>query len=87
MGRSMITKETLSAIADAVVEAIDKIPNSKERGEKVCMGADGTPTSQIDKVAENAASAMAERVSFVIMLRPIALPVYCLCARARAVRA
>ena len=51
----MITKETLSAIADAVVEAIRKIPDSKCRGEKVCMGADGTPSSQIDKVAENAA--------------------------------
>lgn len=47
--------ETLSAIADAVEDAISKIPGSKARGETVCMGADGTPTSQIDKVAENAA--------------------------------
>ena len=47
--------ETLSRIADAVQSAIEKIPGSKCRGEEVCMGADGTPTSQIDKVAENAA--------------------------------
>lgn len=51
----MITLETLSGIADAVQAAIEKIPNSKCRGETVCMGADGTPTSEIDKVAENAA--------------------------------
>ena len=51
----MSTIETLSAIADAVQDAICKIPNSKCKGEKVCMGADGSPTSQIDKVAENAA--------------------------------
>ena len=51
----MITMETLSQIADAVQSAIEKIPGSKCRGEEVCMGADGTPTSQIDKVAENAA--------------------------------
>lgn len=51
----MITMETLSGIADAVEAAIKKIPNSKCRGETVCMGADGTPTSEIDKVAENAA--------------------------------
>ena len=51
----MITMETLSGIADAVQAAIEKIPNSRCKGEEVCMGADGTPTSQIDKVAENAA--------------------------------
>ena len=51
----MITMETLSEIADAVQAAIEKIPSSRCRGEEVCMGADGTPTSQIDKVAENAA--------------------------------
>lgn len=51
----MITMETLSGIADAVQAAIEKIPGSGCRGETVCMGADGTPTSQIDKVAENAA--------------------------------
>jgi NAD+ kinase len=51
----MITKDTLSSIADAVEAAVAKIPSSAERGAEVCMGADGTPTSQIDKVAENAA--------------------------------
>ncbi len=51
----MITMETLSDIADAVVEAIGKIPDSCCRGGTVCIGADGSPTSQIDKVAENAA--------------------------------
>ena len=51
----MITMETLEGIADAVQEAIELIPGSRCRGEEVCMGADGTPTSQIDKVAENAA--------------------------------
>ena len=55
ISRGMITMETLSRIADAVQSAIEKIPGSKCRGEEVCMGADGTPTSQIDKVAENAA--------------------------------
>lgn len=53
--RDMIMMETLSGIADAVQAAIEKIPNSRCKGEEVCMGADGTPTSQIDKVAENAA--------------------------------
>lgn len=51
----MITMEDLSAIADAVQEAVEKIPSSEERGKKVCMGADGTCSSQVDKVAENAA--------------------------------
>ena len=55
ISRDMITMETLSGIADAVQAAIEKIPNSRCKGEEVCMGADGTPTSQIDKVAENAA--------------------------------
>ena len=60
LARLMITLETLSRIADAVQEAISKIPAS-ERGLKVCMGADGTPTSQIDKVAENAAMMYIQR--------------------------
>ena len=51
----MITLEDLKGIADAVAEAIARIPDSAARKEEVCMGADGTPTSQIDKVAENAA--------------------------------
>ncbi|MDO5861940.1 MAG: inositol monophosphatase family protein [Thermoplasmata archaeon] len=57
----MITMEDLSAIADAVQEAVEKIPSSEERGKKVCMGADGTYSSQVDKVAENAALMYIER--------------------------
>lgn len=53
--RDMITLDTLSSIADAMEEAISLISCSTVKGEKVCMGADGTPTSRIDKVAENAA--------------------------------
>lgn len=49
----MITIKTLSAIADAVQIAINKIPDSEYKGAKICMGADGTPTSMIDKVAED----------------------------------
>jgi len=45
--------KTLSEIADAVQIAINKIPNSIERGRCIEIGADGTETSQIDKVAEN----------------------------------
>ncbi len=47
--------EDLSAIADAVQEAVEKIPSSAERGKNVCMGADGSCSSMVDKVAENAA--------------------------------
>lgn len=43
----------LGEIADAVAGAIGKIPDSRSRGECIGMGADGTSTSQIDKVAEN----------------------------------
>ncbi len=59
----MITMETLSAIADAVQAEISKIPDSRARGEVVCMGADGTPTKEIDKVAENAALMYIQRNS------------------------
>lgn len=59
----MITMETLSAIADAITAEIAKIPDSRSKGETVCMGADGTPTSQIDKVAENAALMYIQRNS------------------------
>lgn len=46
--------DTLVAIADAVQKAVELIPSVSERSEIICMGADGTPTSEIDKVAENA---------------------------------
>ena len=45
--------DILREIADKVADAIALIPDSRFRGEEICMGADGTPTSQIDKVAEN----------------------------------
>ncbi|MCL1810946.1 MAG: NAD(+)/NADH kinase [Methanomassiliicoccaceae archaeon] len=53
--------DVLSKIADAVEEAIDKIPDSKCRGECIGMGADGTSTSQIDKIAENTVLAFIQR--------------------------
>ncbi|MCQ2085020.1 MAG: NAD(+)/NADH kinase [archaeon] len=45
--------ETLSAIADAVKHAVDLIPTLEERGVDIEIGADGTPTSEVDKIAEN----------------------------------
>ena len=57
----MITIETLSAISDAVQEEIRKIPDSRSMGDEICIGADGTPTSRLDKVAENAVLMYLER--------------------------
>lgn len=57
----MITMNDLAAIADAVQDAVSKIPSSEARGKKVCMGADGTYSSAVDKVAENAALMYIER--------------------------
>jgi Predicted sugar kinase len=51
----------LSDIADAVEEAIRKIPDSISKGGCIGMGADGTPTSQIDKIAENTVLAFIEK--------------------------
>ncbi|MBR6214239.1 MAG: hypothetical protein IKQ67_06330 [Candidatus Methanomethylophilaceae archaeon] len=56
----MITIETLSAISDAVQQEIRKIPDTNI-GEEICIGADGTPTSRLDKVAENAVLMYLER--------------------------
>lgn len=53
--------ETLSSIADAVEEAIKTIPSLKDRGEDIGLGADGTPTSKIDKIAENTVLMYIER--------------------------
>lgn len=44
---------TLREMARAVKANIDLIPSVTERGREVQMGADGTPTAQIDKIAEN----------------------------------
>ncbi|MCQ2086401.1 MAG: sugar kinase, partial [archaeon] len=46
--------ETLRAIADYVAEALRLIPNGTDIGKEICIGADGTPTSKIDKIAEDA---------------------------------
>jgi len=43
----------LSDIADRVKAAVDMIQGPKDRGEELCIGADGTPTTQVDKIAEN----------------------------------
>ncbi|MDR2699178.1 MAG: NAD(+)/NADH kinase [Candidatus Methanoplasma sp.] len=53
--------DVLSRIADAVEEAIKKIPDSKCKGKCIGMGADGTSTSQIDKIAENTVLAFIQR--------------------------
>lgn len=53
--------DVLSKIADEVEEAIRKIPDSRSRGECIGMGADGTSTSQIDKIAENVVLAYLQR--------------------------
>lgn len=45
--------DILRRMADEVEAAVKLIPSYDERGKTVCMGADGTPTSQIDKIAEN----------------------------------
>jgi len=55
--------DVLSDIADAVEEAVKKIPDSKCKGECIGMGADGTSTSQIDKIAENTVLAYIQRNS------------------------
>ena len=57
----MITIDILSAIADAVEKEISKIPDGRCIGDEICIGADGTPTSRIDKVAENAVLMYLER--------------------------
>ncbi|MDR1404434.1 MAG: NAD(+)/NADH kinase [Candidatus Methanoplasma sp.] len=53
--------DVLSRIADAVEEAINTIPDSKCRGKCIGMGADGTSTSQIDKIAENTVLAFIQK--------------------------
>lgn len=46
--------KVLREIADKVQAAISLIPDPCSRGDEICIGDDGTPTSQIDKIAENA---------------------------------
>ena len=44
---------TLEEIAERIRGAIRLIPDA-ERGREICMGMDGTPTTEIDKISENA---------------------------------
>ena len=46
--------EILRKLADEVANAIALIPEGTDIGRQVCIGADGTPTDEIDKIAENA---------------------------------
>ena len=43
----------LDEIAERIRNAIRLIPDPDARGKEICMGMDGTPTTQIDKIAEN----------------------------------
>ncbi len=45
--------DMLRAMTAEVKRAVSLIPDD-EKGKNICMGADGTPTEEIDKVAENA---------------------------------
>jgi NAD+ kinase len=45
--------EILSEIAERIRNAICLIPDAETRGKEICIGMDGTPTTQIDKIAEN----------------------------------
>ena len=45
--------DILSEIAGRIRNAISLIPDAEERGKEICVGKDGTPTTQIDKIAEN----------------------------------
>lgn len=46
-------RRELERIAMLVRDAVRALPNDFDRGEELYMGADGTPTSSIDKVAED----------------------------------
>jgi fructose-1,6-bisphosphatase/inositol monophosphatase family enzyme len=49
----MEMRRDLERIAQCVNDAVDDLPPDFDRGEKVMQGADGTPTSGIDKIAED----------------------------------
>jgi len=46
-------KELLENIAEEVREKVNSLPKDFDRSKELCMGADGTPTLSIDKVAED----------------------------------
>ncbi|MCL2142852.1 MAG: NAD(+)/NADH kinase [Methanomassiliicoccaceae archaeon] len=45
--------DILSEIAQRIRNAIKLIPDAETRGKEICIGKDGTPTTHIDKIAEN----------------------------------
>jgi len=49
----MAMRLDLERIAQCVKDAVDDLPSDFDRGEMVMQGADGTPTSGIDKIAED----------------------------------
>jgi NAD+ kinase len=49
----MTTMNILSEIAGRIRNAIRLIPDAETRGKEICVGMDGTPTTHIDKIAEN----------------------------------
>lgn len=46
-------KEHLRKIAEMVTASVKKLPEEFDRGREVMQGADGTPTTNIDKIAED----------------------------------
>lgn len=48
-----LMKEVLNDLSRRIKSVIGLIPDPQERGRELCLGADGTPTTQIDKLAEN----------------------------------
>ena len=47
--------DVLGEIAERIRIAIRSIPDAETRGKEICLGMDGTPTTYIDKIAENTA--------------------------------
>ncbi len=52
--------ELLEELSVLIRDIARGMPEAGERGMEVCLGADGTPTTQIDKCAENVALALLE---------------------------
>jgi len=48
-----VMMDILSDIAGRIKKAIALIPDAETRGKEICVGMDGTPTTHIDKIAEN----------------------------------
>ena len=46
-------RDLLETISDQVRKKVNSLPQDFDRSKELCMGADGTPTLSIDKVAED----------------------------------